>query len=257
MTTPRQKRKRHSSTPKSRDPTTNPRRRSSKRNPHPNFSSSHPLIAQHWDVNQTVSKNYRRLGIAGKLGHATGGTELGAGEKVDNGEGEGLVREVRVRRDKDGAIVGIVGEAETVGEVRGRTAMEERFEGRGLDCRLAQAEQGVSREYDSLRDERETGEADEEEFAGFADAHAPDGQIPAPHTNDTEVIRGLEEEAMRLKSMPKKKRRQSEREREWCRRLVDRHGGDVAAMARDAKLNVMQQSEGDVGRRTRLYLKER
>jgi nucleolar protein 16 len=48
---------------------------------------------------------------------------------------------------------------------------------------------------------------------------------------------------------PKKKRHQSEREREWLGRLVGRYGDDYEAMARDGKLNPMQQTAGDIKRR--------
>ena len=45
------------------------------------------------------------------------------------------------------------------------------------------------------------------------------------------------------------KRKQSAREIEWLSRLVAKHGDDCARMARDMKLNPMQQSEGDIRRR--------
>jgi nucleolar protein 16 len=44
-------------------------------------------------------------------------------------------------------------------------------------------------------------------------------------------------------------RRQSEREVEWLRRLAERHGDDTGAMARDIKLNPMQQTAADIKRR--------
>jgi len=55
---------------------------------------------------------------------------------------------------------------------------------------------------------------------------------------------------------PPKVRRQSAREEEWVRRLVERHGGKedaYKAMWRDGELNVMQQSEGDIRRRVRRW----
>lgn len=51
----------------------------------------------------------------------------------------------------------------------------------------------------------------------------------------------------------KRPRMQSERERDWCRRLVDRWGDDWGGMVRDRKLNPMQQSEGDLRRRIGLW----
>lgn len=64
------------------------------------------------------------------------------------------------------------------------------------------------------------------------------------------VIRELEREA----NLPREKRfvrHQSEREVEWLRSLVERHGDDVERMARDGKLNPMQQTRADIAKRLR------
>jgi nucleolar protein 16 len=64
------------------------------------------------------------------------------------------------------------------------------------------------------------------------------------------VIRELEREA----NLPREKRfvrHQSEREVEWLKSLVARHGDDVEKMARDAKLNPMQQTKADIAKRLR------
>ncbi|KAL8783042.1 MAG: hypothetical protein Q9213_004939, partial [Squamulea squamosa] len=51
----------------------------------------------------------------------------------------------------------------------------------------------------------------------------------------------------------KRPRKQSQREEEWVERLVEKYGDDVGAMVRDRKLNPMQQSKGDIGRRIRMW----
>lgn len=48
-------------------------------------------------------------------------------------------------------------------------------------------------------------------------------------------------------------RQQSTREEEWIASLVDKHGDNIAAMVRDKKLNRMQQTEGDIGRRVKRW----
>ena len=48
-------------------------------------------------------------------------------------------------------------------------------------------------------------------------------------------------------------RKQSQREQEWVERLVEKHGENYGAMFRDAVLNPMQQSEGDIRRRVVLW----
>ena len=51
----------------------------------------------------------------------------------------------------------------------------------------------------------------------------------------------------------KRPRKQSRREEEWVGKLVEKYGDDVGKMARDRRLNPMQQSEGDIGRRIRMW----
>lgn len=81
-----------------------------------------------------------------------------------------------------------------------------------------------------------------EEWSGFEDNRVSERDRP-------EVLRALEAEAGR--PTEKTVRHQSEREVEWLKRLVAKHGDDVRAMARDMKLNPMQQTAADIGRRLR------
>jgi nucleolar protein 16 len=61
------------------------------------------------------------------------------------------------------------------------------------------------------------------------------------------VIRELEEAAMN--GAKKAPRGQSQREQEWVERLVNKYGEDYAKMARDRKLNPMQQTAADIRKR--------
>lgn len=65
--------------------------------------------------------------------------------------------------------------------------------------------------------------------------------------NANSVVRELERQAGMGRE--KKKRKQSEREREWIERLVGRWGEEFGKMARDRRLNPMQQTEADIRRR--------
>lgn len=67
-------------------------------------------------------------------------------------------------------------------------------------------------------------------------------------------MRALQEEEAVKKRRP---RQQSKREEEWVEKLVARHGDNILAMARDKKLNPMQQSEGDIRRRVRIWKERR
>ncbi|KAK9469058.1 ribosome biogenesis protein Nop16 [Lipomyces arxii] len=70
----------------------------------------------------------------------------------------------------------------------------------------------------------------------------------------TEVIKQLEEFAARgEKTAP---RTQSEREGAWVGDLIAKHGDDYERMARDQKLNIWQQSVGDIRRRVEKWKKK-
>lgn len=77
---------------------------------------------------------------------------------------------------------------------------------------------------------------DEEEWGGIKETG-----------EETEVVKTLIEEARN--PAEKKPRYQSEREREWLESLIAKYGDDTAAMARDRKLNPMQQTAADISRR--------
>jgi nucleolar protein 16 len=87
---------------------------------------------------------------------------------------------------------------------------------------------------------------DAEEWNGFA-------MVPEQREGEQEnpVIRQLEEAARN--GAKKAPRKQSQREEEWLERLVSRYGEDFAKMARDRKLNPMQQTESDIAKRVRKW----
>jgi nucleolar protein 16 len=80
---------------------------------------------------------------------------------------------------------------------------------------------------------------DGEEFEGF------NGEPGHKETNN--IVKQLEEQASM--AAEKKERKQSEREREWIEKLVAKYGDDYQKMARDMRLNPMQQTAADIGRR--------
>ena len=122
-----------------------------------------------------------------------------------------VVSEARVERDADGRIVKVLGSG---GKKRKENPLN-----------------------DLLNEIEDREEEDEEEWGGIDDGEK------------TDVVRGLEELASRPEV--KRPRHVSEREREWLENLVGRHGEDYEAMARDRKLNPMQQTAADIARRIR------
>lgn len=90
---------------------------------------------------------------------------------------------------------------------------------------------------------------DEEEWTGFNE-HGAVGPVDQDVSGQTETVRSLVAEAAAPRE--KRVRKQSEREQDWIRALVDKHGDDYEAMRRD-KLNIYQQSTGDIKRRVKKW----
>ena len=182
------------------------------------------------DKKETLTQNYRRLGLISRLQLPTGGAEQKIHEKVKNSHALDLKRvksiertivsEARVERDAEGNITRII---------------------RGASMRANPLNDPLN-EFDSDEDEdgpEEQG-ADHGEWGGIEDEEEP-----------TEVVRLLEAEAS--VEYEKRPRGQSEMELEWLRRLVRKHGDDVEAMVWDKKLNPMQQTAGDLTRRIKRW----
>lgn len=212
-----QKRKRRSSRPTVRQPSS---RRSKLRNP-----TGNDIVAKNWDKNETSTQNYRRLGLVSRLNAPTGGAEPDYAPKEKKGTkpvepfaigvgSESMVTEVRVERDENGKILHIL-------DSRGR------------------------RRNNPLNDPLNELDTDSEAEEEFQD----DGETWGGIDTRTEVVKQLEAEANRPRE--KRPRTQSQREHEWLQSLVEKHGEDTRAMARDRKLNSMQQTEADIARRLR------
>ncbi|KAF2970024.1 hypothetical protein GQX73_g3539 [Xylaria multiplex] len=214
-----QKRKRRSSRPATRQPSSN---RSKLTNPLGNS-----IIARNWNKKETTMQNYRRLGLVSRLRAPTGGVEpklrpgTASKPKKDpfaiHGVKDASAAEVRVERDEDGKIV--------------RVVSTQRKPANPLNDPLAELD--TDSEAESGDDD---GGDNAEEWGGFSE-------------EQNEIVRQLEGEANR--PVEKKLRTASTREAEWLQSLIDRHGDDTAAMARDRKLNPMQQTAADIARRIR------
>ncbi|SPQ21749.1 94920e3e-10b8-481c-94d6-1f9191c4af5b [Thermothielavioides terrestris] len=191
------------------------------------------IIAKNWNKKETLSQNYSRFGLVAKLGKQTGGKApsnrsiiSAAGQDalaVRSGD-QGLlqVREVKVERDASGRITRVLRDSNPLGD-----PLNELDSDPDSDSEERRKEKQRQRNY--------------EEWSGFhEEKEGGEGDKPA-------VLRALEREASR--PTEKKVRHQSEREVDWLRRLVERHGDDTAAMAKDMKLNPMQQTAADIRRR--------
>jgi nucleolar protein 16 len=191
------------------------------------------------DQKETLSQNYRRLGLTSRLNHATGGQEktialLGLNDakssRADTAYGSTAnalnivskapqtieVGELEVERDPEtGAILRIIGGQE-------------------------ETDNPLNDPLNELDNE------DGEEWDGFA-------MVPEQREGErvNPVIRQLEEAARNGER--KAPRKQSQREEEWLERLVAKYGDDYGKMTRDKKLNPMQQTETDIRTRVRKW----
>ncbi|KAL7937152.1 ribosome biogenesis protein Nop16 [Trichoderma chlorosporum] len=181
------------------------------------------VIAKNWDKKETLAQNYRRLGLLARLKTPTGGTE----KKLSSGSSDAVVdasrtdpfaiaateksvlSEAKVERDEQGNIVRIIG-----------------------------------RKPNPLNDPLNEIESDEEDGG---DDHEEWGGINDDGVGTTDVVKSLIEEARN--PVAPKARYLSERETEWLERLVAKYGDDTRAMARDPKLNPMQQTAADIAKR--------
>ena len=186
-------------------------------------ADSRTLLTYNRDQKQTLSQNYARLGLTSRLNTATGGIEkLRPGKASTTSTINKLAisnaiptafapTEARVERDPEtGKILRVVHDKQRSNPLNDPLNSDSDDDMEGLDS-------GNNVEVDEV--EREGN-----------------------------IVRELERQA-RTGGKKVKERVQSEREKEWCERLVTRWGEDYHGMVRDRKLNPMQQTEAVIRRR--------
>ncbi|KAI1449839.1 ribosome biogenesis protein Nop16 [Annulohypoxylon stygium] len=177
------------------------------------------IVARNWNKKETASQNYRRLGLVSRLKAPTGGVEPSAKSKSTKPVDpfaiaqptNAVVTEVRVERDENGRIVRVL-------------------DGKGKDNPLNDPLNDLDSD-DDMDDEEAA-----EEWEGIDEVEDGTGIFPE-----------LESQANR--PVAKKVTTQTKREVEWLQRLIEKYGDDTKAMARDRKLNPMQQTAADISRR--------
>lgn len=117
---------------------------------------------------------------------------------------------------------------------------------RDEDGKIIRVLDGPKKRDNPLGDPLNDLDSDEDEDDGEA-AEEWGGIDEADGEGDRGIFPQLEAQANR--PTVKKVRTQSKRETEWLQRLVDKYGDDTKAMARDRKLNPMQQTEADISKR--------
>ncbi|RDW73490.1 hypothetical protein BP6252_07397 [Coleophoma cylindrospora] len=183
-----------------------------------------PIIAANWNQDETLTQNYRRLGLTSRLNAATGGIE-----KLPSGKDA---------HTKSSTINKLAIENAFPTTIAPTEAKVERDPETGKILRVIHSKSRPNPLNDPLNSDSEEEDKEYEDFDGFEGEEKP---------KENEIVKRLEELASR--EAPKKERTQSEREREWIERLVRTHGDDYGRMFRDRKLNPMQQTEADIKRR--------
>ncbi|CAA9961364.1 hypothetical protein CFE70_004739 [Pyrenophora teres f. teres 0-1] len=203
-----------------------------------------PIIAKHWNQKETLSQNYRRLGLTARLNHATGGTEktialLGLNDAKSS--------RADIAAGSTADALNIVSKAKKPENIATEEIEVERDPETGAILRVTGTLEKKDNPLNDPLVEIEN-EDDDMEWNGFA-------MVPEQRNGETEnpVIRELEEAA--LNGAKKAPRGQSQREQEWVERLVAKYGDDYAKMARDRKLNPMQQTAADIRKRVTKWQK--
>ncbi|OJJ97011.1 hypothetical protein ASPACDRAFT_124981 [Aspergillus aculeatus ATCC 16872] len=207
------------------------------------------IIAENWNRDLTLTQNYRNLGLVHRLNAPTGGSE-----KRPTKEG-GVARE---REDS----LHIKSSATAVAQKNAASEIRvERDPETGKILRVIRPEDDDEIEVAGRKHKRSNplndplnDLSDDEEAEGDKAMSAQQKQKA-----DSEIVRQLELQAdlESRKVAAKKPRHQSKREEEWILRLVEKHGDNYAAMARDRRLNPMQQTAGDLKRRITKWEKNR
>ncbi|KAI6250887.1 Nucleolar protein 16 [Erysiphe necator] len=180
------------------------------------------IIAANWDHKKTLSQNYRNLGLTSRLNSTTGGVEKLISGTQSNSS---TLSKFQISNT---ILKGI-----EPGEAR---VERDPLSGKILRVIHQKSKSNPLNDLISSESEEETICKDK----NFSD-----------HSNyintENNIIRQLEEQASRVPE--KKQRKLSEREQIWIENLVTQYGDEYEKMARDSKLNPMQQTSADIRRR--------
>ncbi|KAJ6173785.1 hypothetical protein N7485_006597 [Penicillium canescens] len=176
------------------------------------------IIADNWDRNLTLTQNYQRLGLMHKLNAPSGGRERLPGNEEEFPENQNSLHIKGSAKDAAGKL--------QLGETR-----VERDPETGKILRV------IHDDVDSIQ------------VAGRQHSRKNPLNDPLNDISDGEI------ESNPPHRLDCCAATRAKREEEWVLRLIEKHGDNFTAMARDRKLNPMQQSEGDLRRRINKWKK--
>ncbi|KAI0998499.1 hypothetical protein K3495_g9698 [Podosphaera aphanis] len=180
------------------------------------------IVAANWNRHETLTQNYKRLGLTARLNSATGGIE-----KLKPSLSKTFCQDKL-------AISNVIPKT-----IKPSEARVERDPHTGKILRVIHTTPKSNPLNDLILSDSE------DESLG---THGERVKREKNESNsENQIIRQLEEQASAC--APKKIRKQSEREQVWIANLVSSYGEDYIKMARDRKLNPMQQTPADIQRR--------
>ncbi|KAL6950891.1 hypothetical protein ACO0QE_000173 [Hanseniaspora vineae] len=199
------------------------------------------IIAENWDYSQTLAQNYKRLGLKSKLGTAAGGQEADLSSKIMK---KSLVRAQTIAdmdsddEDVDDAASG----ADFI------NPEELNSDGEFDEAKIPAGEARIKRDSDGqvVKVIYGSKKFDIDESVEVL-KKAEQNKNAQKNKAETQVVQQLEEYANR--PIVRHERVESEREDEWLEKLYKKHGSNYKKMFFDSKLNIYQQSEGDLKKR--------
>lgn len=204
---------------------------------------SNPIIAANWDYSLTMKQNYKNLGLRAKLQTPSGGQEVDYSKVVEKVPVKSIVDEDGSDEDDE------LNEDDEEEEQNNKTDTnndDEEFD----ENKIPEGEARIQRDEDGNVIKVVYGKL--KKFDIDEDVEVLKKQAAAEEEETkTDVVRELELYASRPEVTDA--RIQSEREEEWLERLYRKHGNNYQKMFFDKKLNIYQQSVGDIKRRLNIW----
>ena len=192
------------------------------------------------DRKLTLVQNYKVLGLSSRLNAPTGGSEKKSIADGQNEDQAVTTNAISMPQNRKNAKL-----------VPTETRVE-RDSQTGRILRIIRSDGGTE---DAVTRKRKLNPLNDP-LEDFSEEEETIGRSTKPSDVVAELEAQADEEAAIL-ARKRRPRQQSKREEEWIVRLVEKYGDDTRAMARDIKLNPMQQSEGDLCRRLKKWNENR
>lgn len=204
---------------------------------------SNPIIAANWDYSLTMKQNYKNLGLRAKLQTPSGGQEVDYSKVVEKAPVQSVVDEEGSDEDDE---LNEDEESEEENDEVEQNDEDEEFD----ENKIPEGEARIQRDEDGNVTKVVYGKLKKFDIDEDIETLKKQAAEEEEETK-TDVVRELELYASRPEVTDA--RIQSEREEEWLEKLYRKHGNNYQKMFFDKKLNLYQQSVGDIKRRLKIW----